>query len=223
MATLKCIVCGNEFYARPSDVESGRKKYCSKLCMYKAFRTVPIEKICPVCNKRFQVCPQGENSRFYPPFHKIYCSTECANKGRYRRGSKCNQLKDIDAAYIAGFLDADGSVMFYTRKKKTFLRVQFTNRSHRTLAWIRGKISVGNIVSVKRYSKNHQPCWQIFVNSDAASTLLEQVAPYMITKNKQAKLALEYTEQKKNPEYWADIEWHLKIKASMQALNKRGT
>jgi len=223
MATLKCITCGSDFYARPSDIKSGRKKYCSKGCMYQSFRTIPIEKTCPICNKIFKVCSQGRTSRDYPPFYRIYCSNECSRKGRYRRGSKCNRLKSTEAAYIAGFLDADGSVMFYSRKGKTFLRVAFTNRSHRTLAWIRGKANVGNVTTAKRYSKNHQPCWHLFTNSDAASTLLEQVAPYMITKNKQAKLALEYTEQKKNPEYWADMEWHLKMKDSMQALNKRGT
>jgi hypothetical protein len=152
----------------------------------------------------------------------VFCSRRCAADGRFRRGTQCNNLTTAQAAYIAGFLDADGSVILYGRASKVKLRVSFSNRSKETLDWIVQTTGVGNVTKTKRYSEKHAPAWFAFINSEAAETLLIQVAPYMITKQHQAELAISFHQKLRFPSYAADVEWQQRIREQMRELNKRG-
>ena len=61
-----CLICGKEFYVRPSMLKAGKGKYCSRECASKAQKlkdTVP----CPWCGKLF-VKRAGQ----------IYCSRSCS-------------------------------------------------------------------------------------------------------------------------------------------------
>lgn len=185
-------------------------------------KTVPILKTCPVCNNDFETCPPGRKSRYYPPNKQVFCSQHCALNGRYRSGTRCNQLTEAQAAYIAGFLDADGSVMLYRRGRKAFLRVSFTNRSRETLDWIVNATGVGNVAGGKRQNQKHSYCWNAFVNSEAAASLLVQVLPFMLTKRVQAEIAIDYHQKLRDPSYAANVDWQQRAMSQMKELNRRG-
>jgi hypothetical protein len=153
----------------------------------------------------------------------VFCSRRCALDGRFRRGKECAKLTDAQAAYIAGFLDADGSVILYGRGEKARLRVSFTNRHKETLEWIVAVTGVGNVAGGKRQNAKHSYCWNAFVNSEAAETLLTQVAPFMITKRTQAELAIDFHRKLHNPAYASDIAWQQQVMSQMKDLNRRGT
>lgn len=50
MAQVNCLVCGNEFYAKPSWIRRGYGKFCSRECTYKNQRNGNVVK-CSVCGK----------------------------------------------------------------------------------------------------------------------------------------------------------------------------
>jgi hypothetical protein len=112
--------------------------------------------------------------------------------------------------------------MLYGRENKARLRVSFANRNKETLEWIMNAAGVGNITPTIRYSAKHAPAWLVFINSEAAETLLTQVAPYMITKRVQAELAIEFHQKMHDPTYAADTEWQQRVMSDMKTLNKRG-
>lgn len=77
---VSCLDCGNRFMAKPSHLDRGHAKYCSKVCWYKnshpvgSVRTIPA-KSCPHCGKEFLVHHQKRQK---------YCSMECRN--HYKSG-----------------------------------------------------------------------------------------------------------------------------------------
>jgi len=74
--TFVCLGCGDEFKQvhYPSRKEP---KFCSKEC-----RRIRIKKICPICNKEFEIRPCREKS-------ENYCSKNCSNQGMKRDEIKC--------------------------------------------------------------------------------------------------------------------------------------
>ncbi len=67
---LVCKKCKKEFSHRccPTDLATGRAKYCSKKCARKARRTLPRFFVCKACGKRFK----NTEGRV-----RIFCSLQC--------------------------------------------------------------------------------------------------------------------------------------------------
>jgi len=159
----------------------------------------------------------------YPPNSQTFCSQRCACDGRYRRGSQCKTLSLTEAAYISGFLDADGSIFLYKRDQKARLRISFANCKQEVLDWIFSKTGTGNKVEKPIYNRKHKSAYLLFINSDAAASLLKQIVQYLIIKHEQAELALWFQERMRNPKFSSQIAWQQKAKAQMQELNRRGS
>jgi len=185
-------------------------------------KTLPISKICPVCKKEFLVCPPGRSSRSYPPNDQVFCSRNCTSKGRFRQSSQCNILLPTEAAYIAGFLDGDGSIILYKRGQKAALRVSFANCHREILDWILLRTGVGNIIEKPLHSTKHNRAYLLFINSGAASSLLIQLLQYLTIKHYQAELALWFQDRKSDPALSSSLEWQQEARAKMQAMNRRG-
>lgn len=186
-------------------------------------RTEPVAKVCPSCGQEFKVCPPGKASRTYPKNTQVFCSVPCARKARYRNGTQANILTPEQAAYIAGFLDGEGSVILYMRRDTVALRVTFANTNRHVLEWIQEHISVGNIIGKpRRIGSNHKVGFMLLINSDSALTLLTQVLPYLIIKREQAQIAIDFQNSLHIPSRKADRPWQYAVRAKMQALNKRG-
>ena len=117
----RCQYCKKEFEVEDFDVRRGRGKYCSRDCWnsYRKGKIRPeirkrIIKKCVVCGKEFET--GGRAGRI----NKIFCSNECSFKARYRNGLKCNDIEPLDLAYIAGFLDGEGSIFIYKRREESY-------------------------------------------------------------------------------------------------------
>lgn len=186
-------------------------------------KTQPIYKTCPTCGMSFPVCPPGKASRTYPKSNQVFCSRPCSLKSRYRRGGKCAELSKADAAYIAGFLDGEGSVLLYRRRDKAALRVVFANTNLEILEWIAEVANCGSIVvHVGTGSPMHKQGYLLQFNAEAAESLLRQVRPFLHIKVKQADLAMLFQERLRDPALNADRVWQNEYRATMQSMNQRG-
>lgn len=183
-------------------------------------RTQPITKNCVVCGREFQVCPPGRSSQYFPRNTQRMCSIACQQAGRYRHGRICNQLTVADAAYVAGFLDGEGSILLYKRNP-TALRVCFANTNLDVLDWLRTTCGAGHITS-HRGTDKHKAGHLYLLNSDPACYLLEQIRPYLRIKATQADLAIEFQHRIRIPELKADHAWQLEAREHMMQLNRRG-
>ena len=106
-----------------------------------------------------------------------------------------NYQKKIDLAYIAGFLDGDGSVMLQLKKRKDTpkgLRLMFTisfcqdTRYEKPLFWIRNKLGIGYI------SHRKDGMTELRVNGyKSVGKILKELAPFVKFKKEQFKWILK--------------------------------
>lgn len=105
------------------------------------------------------------------------------------------KIQDTDLAYIAGFLDGDGSIMVQIKNRKDTSqgwRLMFTicfyqdTRHEKTLFWIRKKFNIGYI------SKRNDGMTELRINGYAQTRkILEKLYPYIKFKKKQVKYILQ--------------------------------
>lgn len=99
-----------------------------------------------------------------------------------------------DFAYIAGFLDGDGSLMFQIKKRKDGTigwRFMFTicfyqdSRHEKPLYWIQKKLKIGYIF------KRNDHITELRINGyEQVSSILKNLMPYLKFKRKQALVIL---------------------------------
>jgi len=109
-------------------------------------------------------------------------------------------LSKTEAAYIAGFLDADGCIILQvkqrnnkeTKRKKIHFHptVGFANNRIKVLQWVQRKC--GSFGSLKSKNKKFDRSFDLKFSSSAIRWLLPQLEPYLILKRGQAKLLNEY-------------------------------
>ena len=181
----------------------------------------PKERICPVCKGKFLVGGRGRKQ-----YKTILCSIKCARLARFRRGAKCNALSKEQAAYIAGFLDGEGTVMIVLRKANSnySLRVALaqSSKARQVLDWVREVTGIGASVNKNRSSINHDMGLTWACSGQAASGLLEQILPYLIVKMVQAEIAIAFQKRLSNPADKANRVWQREAKEKMALLNHRG-
>jgi hypothetical protein len=105
------------------------------------------------------------------------------------------KIHNTDLAYIAGFLDGDGSVMVQIKKRKDTSRgwrLMFTicfyqdSRHERPLFWIRKKLGIGYI------SRRNDGITELRINGyEETRRILEQLYPYIRFKKKQIGYVLQ--------------------------------
>lgn len=185
-------------------------------------RTLPIQKVCPSCCSTFDVCPPGKFSRYLPRSGQVFCSVECARKGRYRSGTKCKTLIPTEAAYIAGFLDGEGFIILYKRRDTVAMRAGFTNTNLRVLRRIQRMVGGGGFSHQKRRKPHHKTGHSLNVNAELAESLLLQIRPFLILKSEQADLAIEFQRKLRNPSLKSSRSWQYEALEQMKRLNRRG-
>ena len=224
---LVCKQCGREFVRRPWETRHGGHtgEYCGPACMYQArvgvpqpnLRVAPTEYMCPACGKSFLVGGRGR-----PTKRQVFCSDVCKYHGRYCRGAVANQLSPTDAAYIAGFVDGEGSIMLLQRKNSIRVRMTVSNTDRNVLDWLCQTVGVSNIQAHRKETAKHRMAWQWDLNGDGVASLLVQIRPYLKVKAVQADLAIEAMERLRDPVFKADHTWQDEWKEQMRKLNKRG-
>lgn len=109
-------------------------------------------------------------------------------------------MKDVDLAYIAGFLDADGSITIHRRKQRKgrkhpqfMLYIYLVNRDVEILNLCREEF--GGQIRQNTSSKlnpNWSPCYEWRIACMQAESFLRVILIYLRQKHRQADLALEF-------------------------------
>lgn len=220
-----CETCGKEFevIAWQLNRDNFKGKYCSQVCHYAGKKGVPLLKnrrreihYCVVCGKEFETGGRAGD------LSKLFCSGECRRAGRYRKGTEAKKISAIDAAYIAGFIDGEGSIMIYLRSGVVSTKLNASNTKRVVLDWICETLGVGRVSTFEhkngKYSTSH--FW--ICTGDSALTVLEQIRPYLKIKQAQADLAIETQKRLKIPHLKADRTWQREAFEQMKTLNRRG-
>jgi hypothetical protein len=109
---------------------------------------------------------------------------------RYRTVSR---LTSVDAAYIAGIIDGEGTITLTAmhREENRRLVIAISNTERALLEFIKGAIGAGRITNKRTYSQRHAPSYTYQIGARQALALLGQIAPYLRTyKSARADLLL---------------------------------
>jgi hypothetical protein len=95
--------------------------------------------------------------------------------------SKPNNLSPIDAAYLAGLIDGEGTVTLTRvhRNRQRGLVVAISNTERDILDYVREVVGCGTISNKRRSQGNHTPSFVYHLSDRRALSLLEQISPFM--------------------------------------------
>jgi hypothetical protein len=231
MIARACEQCGNDFQVKyPSDP----KRFCNRACKANASKGEQRPWLwkrgtfqCVVCGAEFERGGRYQAGQTRKPKGQAVCSEECARRARYRHGRISSQLTPEQAAYIAGFVDADGSFIIHGRYDGTdslSFRVQAGGTKPAVFEWFKEITGIGTISKARRSTGN--PKWRDYydwhLNGDAAVSITEQLIPYLILKKAQAELGVDFQKRLRIPALKADRTWQQECRSRMAQLNKKG-
>ena len=100
-------------------------------------------------------------------------------------------LSAIDAAYIAGIVDGEGTVTLSRlhHNEQRRIVVSISNNERELVEYVRQAIGAGRISNKRTYRAAHAASFHYQISSRQALALLEQITPYLRTcKAKRARL-----------------------------------
>jgi len=103
-------------------------------------------------------------------------------------------LSAVDAAYLAGFIDGEGTITLSRKHKNENrqLAVTISNTERQILEFSLLAIGAGKITRKRTTKVHHTPSFTYAIYNRQALALLEQIEPYLRSyKVKRAKLILE--------------------------------
>lgn len=112
-----------------------------------------------------------------------------------------HQIGDTDSAYLAGFIDADGSFGIYLYKNPhngiSYYkpRVTAVNNDIETLEYLQS-IWGGSLTVNSNGSKNNGGL--VWVSLESIIEIICDIRPYLLVKSKQAELMLEWCESRQS-------------------------
>lgn len=106
-----------------------------------------------------------------------------------------NTLSNVDAAYIAGLIDGEGTVTLTkehaNERRRLVVSISSTERS--LLDFVHNSTGVGKITNKRTYNAKHTPSYCYKVTNRQALELLRQIQPYLHGyKSKRSSYALEH-------------------------------
>lgn len=124
-------------------------------------------------------------------------------------------------AYIAGFIDGEGTIGIYTHNKnKSCLQVNvhIANTNVEILEEIHMVLGLGTVRAGRRGTSAWKPLYRLEFNHGEAKELLTDLLPYLQIKKEQAKLSLQFLELQKR----VDVVKKQEIALQVKELNKTG-
>ena len=90
-------------------------------------------------------------------------------------------LSPVDAAYLAGLIDGEGTVTLSRRHRndQRQLVVSIANTERRLLEWTLDTVGAGTITGKRISSPLHSPSFTYSIANRQALQILEQIAPYL--------------------------------------------
>lgn len=98
-----------------------------------------------------------------------------------------SKLSKIDAAYIAGLVDGEGTVTLCRKHKNENrqLALSISNTERELLQYVLQRVGAGKITGKKTAKNHHTPSFTYAVYNRQALKLLEQLNPYLRTYKRQ--------------------------------------
>ena len=103
-------------------------------------------------------------------------------------------------AYLAGLLDADGSVSVRKYKRKDSSTYKYhvecviSNSDNSLMDWLVTKLGGGVLIINKKAPQKHKTVWRWVVTGRKVIPILEKCIPHMIVKKQRARLGLQFAE-----------------------------
>jgi intein/homing endonuclease len=152
--------------------------------------------------------------------------------GRKRIRIRVEHLTETQKAYLAAFLDGEGGIQITRNLRKNRIyklalhpTVYFTNTNFEAINVIKHWISSGPIVHRKEKG-NHRDTFVVNVSGTGnVVTLLTILAPYMIIKRAQARVMIEYCQNRLTHYAGNDRRFsrrELQLYTALRKLNKKG-
>jgi hypothetical protein len=175
-------------------------------------------KSCLACGTDYEV--GGRHGR---KLASTFCSRKCHQQSRYRKGTQCNELSTADAAYIAGFIDGEGTIMLIDRANGSVgLLVTIANTKRPVMDWIVAVTGVGRNFTRSPRNPKHATAYWWQASGEAGASVLTQIYPYLKIKHEHARMAMGFQERLRVPALKADRSWQQEYRLRMKELNRRG-
>ena len=104
------------------------------------------------------------------------------------------RLRKVDLAWMAGFMDGEGSIGAYTRYYNVY--VSITNTERWMLELFKFAFG-GNVYDLLGGEVNWKARYEYKISGDKALVMLRALLPYLKLKKGQAELAVQYLEHRK--------------------------
>lgn len=134
-------------------------------------------------------------------------------------------MKETDKAYIAGFIDADGSISIVKDKNGYAPRVTIANCDFEVLLSIQEQFGGSGCISTKKpRKKNHRPSHDLAWVYNVAIEVVTTCYPYFRLKKPRADCLLKWKSVvKRNGKYTKEeLSIRDSLVGKMRELNKRG-
>jgi hypothetical protein len=133
-------------------------------------------------------CPRCKQW-FDKPGNTTFCSRRC--HALTPRGKLCPKLSKTDAAYLAGFIDGEGSIIALKRPDGSIksYRLHAANTHLPTVRWCKRVTKLGRIDVYDRPGCLPIGTWK--VHGVKAASILVQVLPFMRIKKVKARRAIK--------------------------------
>jgi hypothetical protein len=164
---------------------------------------------------------------------KRYCSTSCRNKAYWeRKKDRPLSLSIAEAAYIAAFIDGEGTISIRQFKRKSMVGgirynsvVEMNNTDVGVMQYLRLLIGPARYGIHKQEKSGCKRCYRFYIPSNVQRWLLETILPYLVIKKKQAEIVIEFLGLLGNKKYGeedSNLEQRKKLYNEVHQLNHRG-
>ena len=138
----------------------------------------------------------------------------------------------VDLAYLAGIIDGEGCITFIKHKHEHNSRgyiyepkLEITNTNedliNRCLKCMPKQAT--KVYQDDKRKDYYKRCWSIRLQQyDSLLSFLKQIQPYLVAKQKQADMMIQYLESKITRRYGKYTAKDIELAESIRKLNKRG-
>jgi len=141
-------------------------------------------------------------------------------------------LSIAEAAYIAAFIDGEGTISIRKYKRKSMVGgmrynsvVEMNNTDVGVMQYLRSLIGPARYYIFKQQQENRKKCYRFTVPSNVQRWLLASILPYLVIKKRQAEIVLQFLSllgEKDHGQEDANLARREQLYQEVHDLNHRG-